>query len=115
MRILVALLAACIASVAFWSSLDRPLAAPEWKHQIRGLAYSPSHLYSESDKDNNVTDELIRRDLARLSKLTKRIRTYTVGHSHNRIPHIAREFGMKVSLGIWLRGDKTHHRSRVRR
>jgi exo-beta-1,3-glucanase (GH17 family)/cellulose synthase/poly-beta-1,6-N-acetylglucosamine synthase-like glycosyltransferase len=109
MRIIVALLAACIASVAFWSSLDRPLAAPEWKGEMRGMAYSPSHLYSEFDKDNRVTDELIRRDLAQLSKSTKRIRTYTVGAGHDRIPHVAREFGMKVSLGIWLSGDKAHN------
>jgi len=54
--------------------------------KIRGLAYSPSHLYSESDKDNNVTDELIRRDLAQLSKMTRRIRTYTVDYNHDRIP-----------------------------
>ena len=112
MRILVALLAACLASVAFWSSLDQPLAAPDWKGEIRGLAYSPSGLYSEFDKDNKVTDELIRRDLAQLSKMTKRIRTYTVDYNHNRIPYIAREFGMKVSLGIWLRGDKTYNEAR---
>ncbi len=115
MRILVALLAACIASVAFWSSLDRPLAAPDWKGQIRGLAYSPSGLYSESDKDHNVTDERIRRDLAQLSKMTRRIRTYTVDYNHHRIPYIAREYGMKVSLGIWLRGDKTYNEGEIAR
>jgi len=115
MRILVALLAACIASVAFWSSIDRPLSAPDWKGEIRGLAYSPSGLYSEFDKDNNVTDELIRRDLKQLSKMTGRIRTYTVGASHNRIPYVAREFGMKVSLGIWLGGDKTRNEAEIAR
>jgi len=106
MRILVALLAACIASVAFWSSFDQPLAAPDWKGEIRGLAYSPSGLYSEFDKDNKVTDELIRRDLAQLSKMTNRVRTYTVDFNYDRIPYIAREFGMKVSLGLWLGRDK---------
>jgi len=115
MRILVALLAACVASVAFWSSLDRPLTAPDWKGEIRGLAYSPSGLYSEFDKDNNVTDELIRRDLAQLSKMTRRIRTYTVDYNHDRIPYIAGEFGMKVSLGIWLRGDKTYNEGEIAR
>jgi hypothetical protein len=89
MRILVALLAGCIASVAFWSSLDRPLTAPDWKGEIHGLAYSPSGLYSEFDKDNKVTDELIRRDLAQLSKLTGRVRTYTVDFNYDRIPYIA--------------------------
>jgi len=115
MRILVALLAACIASVAFWSSLDRPLTAPDWKGEIRGLAYSPSGLYSEFDKDNNVTDELIRRDLKQLSTMTRRIRTYTVGANHSRIPYVAGEFGMKVSLGIWLGGDKTRNEAEIAR
>jgi len=115
MRILVALLAACIVSVAFWSSLDRPLTAPDWKGQVRGLAYSPSHLYSEFDKNTKVTDELIRRDLAQLSKMTKRIRTYTVDYNHDRIPYIAKEFGMKVSLGIWLRGDKAYNEREIAR
>ena len=106
MRILVALLAACLASVAFWSSLDQPLTAPDWRGEIRGLAYSPSGLYSEFDKDNEVTDEMIRRDLAQLSKMTDRVRTYTVDFNYDRVPYVAREFGMKVSLGIWLGGDK---------
>lgn len=115
MRILVALLAACIVSVAFWSSLDRPLTAPDWKGPVRGLAYSPSHLYSELDKNTKVTDELIRRDLAQLSKTTNRIRTYTVDYNHHRIPYIAKEFGMKVSLGIWLRGDKAYNEGEIAR
>ena len=115
MRILVALLAACIASVAFWSSLDRPLAAPDWKGKVRGLAYSPSGLYSEFDKDNNVTDELIRRDLKQLSRMTRRVRTYTVDYNHDRIPYVARELGMKVSLGIWLRGDKAYNEGEIAR
>ncbi len=113
MRILVALLGACIASVVFWSSLDRPLTAPDLKGEIRGLAYSPSGLYSDSGED--VTDELIRRDLAQLSKMTKRVRTYTVDFNYDRIPYIAREFGMKVSLGIWLGRDKTYNERQIAR
>ncbi|MBL8628281.1 MAG: glycosyltransferase, partial [Rhodospirillaceae bacterium] len=104
MRILVALFAVCIASAAFWMSLDKPLSAPDWKGEIGGLAYSPSHLYTEDQKDNALTDTMIRRDLEQLSQMTKRIRTYTVGHGQDRIPYIAKEFGLKVALGIWL-GD----------
>lgn len=115
MRILIALLATCIVSAAFWASLDRPLDAPAWNGQIRGLAYSPSRLYSEADKDTKVTDALIRRDLRQLSKMTKRIRTYTVDYNHHRIPYVAREFGMKVSLGLWLRGDKTYNEGEIAR
>ncbi len=115
MRILFALLAVCLTSVIFWASLDQPLSAPDWKGQIRGIAYSPSHLYAEEDKDQDVTDELIRRDLAQLSKMTKRIRTYTVDYNHDRIPYIAKEFGMKVALGLWLREDKTYNEAEIER
>src|SRR5205085_1277641 len=62
MRILLALLVVCAASAGLWASLDRPLNAPDWTGQLKGVSYSPSHLYSENDKDQNVTDELIRRD-----------------------------------------------------
>jgi cellulose synthase/poly-beta-1,6-N-acetylglucosamine synthase-like glycosyltransferase/exo-beta-1,3-glucanase (GH17 family) len=115
MRIIVALLAVCIASATFWASLDKPLSAPDWTGEVRGLAYSPSRLYSEKDKDENVTEELIRRDLAQLSTMTKRIRTYTVDYNHDRIPYVAKEFGMKVSLGIWLRGDKDYNETEIAR
>ncbi len=104
MRILVALLAVCIGSAAFWMSLDKPLSAPDWKGEIGGLAYSPSHFYTEDDKDNSLTEAMIRRDLEQLSQMTKRIRTYTVGYGQDRIPYIAKEYGLKVALGIWL-GD----------
>ena len=69
MRILVALFAVCIASAAFWMSLDKPLTAPDWKGEIGGLAYSPSHLYTEDQKDNALTDAMIRRDLEQLSQM----------------------------------------------
>ncbi|MSO97071.1 MAG: glycosyltransferase [Rhodospirillaceae bacterium] len=115
MRILVALLTVCLASAVLWASFDRPLSAPDWKGEIRGIAYSPSHLYSEQDKDDNVTDALIRADLAQLSKLTKHIRTYTVDYNHDRIPYIAKEFGMRVSLGLWLREDKAYNEAEIGR
>ncbi|MDX2221488.1 MAG: hypothetical protein SFV21_01990, partial [Rhodospirillaceae bacterium] len=115
MRIFSALLIVCLGAAGFWASLDKPLLAPEWTGEIGGLAYSPSHLYTERDKDENVTDELIRRDLAQLSTMTRRIRTYTVDYNHDRIVDIAPEYGMKVSLGLWLRGDKAYNETEIAR
>lgn len=104
MRILIALLVMCVGSATFWASLDKPLPAPEWRGEITGIAYSPSRLYTETDKDENLTEEMIRSDLDQLSKMTQRIRTYTVGYGQDRIPYIAKDYGMKVAVGIWL-GD----------
>ncbi len=113
MRILIALVLVCFGSVALWASLDRPLDAPDWRGQFKGVSYSPSHLYTETDKNERVTEELLRQDLEQLVKHTKRVRTYTVSYGHDRIPYIAKELGMKVSLGIWLGGDETWNEAEI--
>jgi len=107
MRILVALLVACLASASLWASLDRPLDAPDWKGQFKGVSYSPSHIYTEEQLAAGIAPEIIRRDLEQLSGVTKRVRTYTVDRGQDVVPYIAKEFGMKVTLGIWLSGEKT--------
>jgi len=110
MRILIALLVVCVGSAAFWASLDHRLNAPDWRGQLKGVSYTPSHLYTDADHNEHITDAIIRRDLAQLSTVTNRVRTYQMGvdgygsRGSDRIPYIAKEFGMKVSLGIWL-GD----------
>ena len=83
--------------------------------EIRGLAYSPSAFTRNPTRTTKVTDEMIRRDLAQLSKMTGRVRTYTVDYNEDRIPYIAKEFGMKVSLGLWFRGDKTYNEREIAR
>jgi exo-beta-1,3-glucanase (GH17 family)/cellulose synthase/poly-beta-1,6-N-acetylglucosamine synthase-like glycosyltransferase len=93
------------AVVSFWASLDRPLTAPDWSGPIKGLSYSPAGLYSEADKDKVVSEAVLRRDLEQLAKVTPRIRTYEMSNGRDRIPAIAKDLGLKVSLGIWLSGD----------
>jgi cellulose synthase/poly-beta-1,6-N-acetylglucosamine synthase-like glycosyltransferase/exo-beta-1,3-glucanase (GH17 family) len=105
MRILIALLVICVGSAAFWANMDRPMQAPDWSGEVRGLAYSPSHTYTVAQDKAGVSEERIRSDLATLSKYTNRIRTYNVDKGLDRIPYIAKDFGMKVSLGIWLSDD----------
>src|SRR5689334_14762688 len=115
MRILIALLVVCVGSAAFWASLDHRLDAPDWEGQFKGVSYSPSHLYTEHEKDTKLTDDMIRRDLEQLSHVTKRIRTYTVSYHQDRIPAIAKEFGLKVSLGIWLNDNLKHNDEEIAR
>ena len=80
MRILIALLAVCLGSAVLWASLDRPLDAPDWRGEMKGMSYSPSGLYDESQLEEGVPEAVIRQDLERMSTMTKRIRTYTVDH-----------------------------------
>ena len=53
----------------------------------------------------HITPEQIDRDLAQLSQITGHIRTYTVDGGMDKVPEIARRYGMTVSLGIWISPD----------
>jgi exo-beta-1,3-glucanase (GH17 family)/cellulose synthase/poly-beta-1,6-N-acetylglucosamine synthase-like glycosyltransferase len=103
-RIALALMLVVGASVLFWASQDYVVIAPDWDGQVRGITYSPSHLFTKKDADS-VTPEQIDRDLAQISKLTGRVRTYTVSYGLERVPEIARRYGLTVSLGLWIGPD----------
>ena len=111
LRIAVALAMVVGASVLFWTSRDYSVTAPEWDGQVRGIAYSPSHQFSVRDT-RNVTPEHISRDLEQLSHITNHIRTYTVDGGMDKVPEIARRYGMTVSLGIWISPDMERMSSR---
>ncbi|MBN9558987.1 MAG: beta-(1-3)-glucosyl transferase, partial [Alphaproteobacteria bacterium] len=103
-RIALALVFVVAASMLFWASRDYAVIAPDWDGQVRGLSYSPSHLFTEKDH-RHVSPERIDRDMAQLSQLTGHIRTYTVSGGLDRVPEIARRYGLTVSLGIWIGTD----------
>src|ERR1700742_3100156 len=103
-RIAIALFFVVSASALFWASRDYAVIAPDWDGQVRGISYSPSHLFTHKD-EKSVTSEQIDRDMAQLSKLTGHIRTYTVDKGLDQVPSIARRYGLTVSLGIWIGSD----------
>jgi exo-beta-1,3-glucanase (GH17 family)/cellulose synthase/poly-beta-1,6-N-acetylglucosamine synthase-like glycosyltransferase len=103
-RIAIALLLVVGASALFWASQDYAVIAPDWDGQVRGIAYNPSHLFTKKDHDW-TSPEQIDRDLAQISQITARVRTYTVANGLDRVPEIARRYGMTVSLGLWIGPD----------
>jgi len=112
LRIVIALAMVVSASALFWTSRDYTVSAPEWDGQVRGIAYSPSRQFSVQDQ-KHITPEHISRDLAQLSRLTSRIRTYTVDGGMDKVPEIARRFGMTVSLGIWISPDMEKNEEQI--
>ena len=104
MRIVIALLVACGLSVMAWASLDRPLSAPDWTGDIRGVAYNPSSVYTNAQRLEGYSEASIDADLEQLSGITNRVRTYAVDPGLDLLPSHARTHGVKVSLGLWL-GD----------
>ncbi len=104
LRIAVALLLVVSASALFWASRDYTVMAPEWDGLVRGVTYYPSHTY-DSAQLKHVPPERIDDDMAELSRFTGHIRTYTVNYGLDKVPEIARRYGLTVSLGIWIGAD----------
>ncbi|MGA7713265.1 MAG: glycosyltransferase family 2 protein [Rhizomicrobium sp.] len=104
LRIAVALCLVVGASALFWASRDYTVVAPDWDGQVRGVTYYPSHTFSES-QHKHVSAERLDADMAQLSRITGHVRTYTVSGGLDKVPEIARRYGLTVSLGIWIGPD----------
>ncbi|MGH6876424.1 MAG: cellulose synthase, partial [Rhizomicrobium sp.] len=104
LRIAVALLLVVGASVLFWASQDYAVIAPNWDGQVRGIAYEPSHQFARSEH-HWTSPEQIDRDLRQIAQITGRVRTYTVADGLDRVPEIARRYGLTVSIGLWIGPD----------
>ncbi|MCE9523102.1 MAG: glycosyltransferase, partial [Alphaproteobacteria bacterium] len=112
MRRVTALALVSLATLATWFSLDAPIEAPDWAGKARGLAYNPSGLYEWTSQDA-VSGEHIRSDLKELSRITSRVRTYSVSQGLDQVVAIAGEFGMKVTPGAWLNADREHNAQEI--
>jgi glucan 1,3-beta-glucosidase len=96
---------AAIASAAYWIRLGVPVelaAAPGGR--IACVSYAPFRKAGESPfTPGYVADpRRIDEDLKALSRRFDCVRTYSVGQGLDRVPEVARRYGMKVLLGAWL-------------
>jgi exo-beta-1,3-glucanase (GH17 family)/cellulose synthase/poly-beta-1,6-N-acetylglucosamine synthase-like glycosyltransferase len=103
-RIALALVLVVSASALFWASRDYAVIAPDWDGQVRGISYTPSRLFTPKDHEW-TSPEQIDRDMAQISQITGHIRTYSVSNGLDRVPEIARRYGLTVTLGIFIGPD----------
>ncbi|MET1077576.1 MAG: glycosyltransferase [Pseudomonas sp.] len=97
----------------FWALYNRPVTAPEWPEQISGYSYSPFRADQNPQQNRYPNDEQIRDDLELLSKQTDSIRIYSVDGTLDQIPRIAEEFGLRVTLGIWISPDQERNEREI--
>ena len=101
-------LVACL-HAGVWSLLQRQHVAPNITGQLASVSYSPYSRSQHPDYGDRPTDAQIRADLKLLSLYTRTIRTYSSTGGVEKVAGIAAEFGLKVTLGIWL--DKNENRN----
>jgi exo-beta-1,3-glucanase (GH17 family) len=104
MRAIVAgLLLVTAVHAAAWGLLREQQEAPDFKGILRSVSYSPLDGNARPDAGK------IRADLKRLAPLTRAIRLYSSTEGAERVPPIAAEFGLKVTVGAWI--DKNYDRN----
>ena len=112
-----ALSLAALASLAGWWMLGRPVALPDAPtSRIACVSYAPFRDAGKSPLDASafVDAERVDADLRALSQRFDCVRTYSQGQGLGAVPRIARRYGMKVLLGIWLGQDPQANDEQIR-
>jgi len=103
---LVACLHACV-----WAIWQSQASAPNIEGVLNSVSYSPFHSSAHPDDGGSrPTEAQIRADLKTIAPYTNAIRLYSSTGGVEMVPPIAAEFGLKVTVGIWL--DKNQERNK---
>src|SRR5262249_39177013 len=107
MRSVVAVVAliSCV-HAGLWAFLHQRQTVPNIDGPLASISYAPYTRWQDPNKGDRPTVEQIRSDLRMLSPYTRTVRTYSSTGGVELVPSIAAEFGMKVTVGIWLDNGK---------
>ena len=104
----VGVLVACI-HAGVWAVSRDVVSAPNFSGQLRSVSYTPFDGSAHPDSGRRSTAEQIRADLKAITPYTRMVRTYSSTGGAELVPEIAREFGLRVSVGAWI--DKNTNRN----
>src|ERR1700676_1642959 len=94
---------------AMWGLLRDKQQAPDFKGILPSVSYAPFEGTAHPDVDNIPSVEKIRADLKTLAPLTRAIRLSSSTEGNERVPQVANEVGLKVTVGAWI--DKNTDRN----
>src|ERR1043166_2870824 len=94
-----------------WALVQQKSSVPNIDGPLASVSYSPYSASQHPDHGDRPTAAQIRADLKLLSPYTRALRTYSSTGGVEMVPGIAAEFGLKVTIGIWI--DKRSEERRV--
>src|SRR6202047_2013751 len=114
MSIVTVVLILCLVAVlhlAFWGLAEPRSAAALVEGKLASVSYN--RFAKPSSVDLALSEAPIRADLAAIAKQAKAIRTYASTKGLERVPEIAAEFGLAVTLGIWIDKDEARNEREI--
>ena len=98
----VGVIAVACAHAGVWTVARTIGSAPNFDGQLASMSYTPFDGSAHPDSGTQTTAEQIRADLKAIAPYTRMIRTYSSTGGAEQIPEVAREFGLRVSVGAWV-------------
>ena len=99
--VVVALVACLHAGV--WALRQTQASAPGFDGILNSVSYSPFTTAVHPDLEGSrPPEERIRAELKAIAPYARAVRLYSSTGGVEQVPKIAAEFGLKVTLGIWL-------------
>ena len=102
--VFVGVLIACI-HASVWAVSRDIISAPAINGQLASVSYTPFDTHPDGARPSSP--EQIRADLKAIAPYTRMVRTYSSTGGAELVPEVAREFGLRVSVGAWIDGSGT--------
>jgi exo-beta-1,3-glucanase (GH17 family) len=107
-------LLACLHAGA-WAVWQTQVSAPSYDDTLSSVSYSPFRGSAHPDDGGTRPSEAqIRSDLKTIAPYTRTIRLYSSTGGVGMVPAIANEFGLKVTLGVWLDRNAQRNEREIR-
>jgi cellulose synthase/poly-beta-1,6-N-acetylglucosamine synthase-like glycosyltransferase/exo-beta-1,3-glucanase (GH17 family) len=97
--------------LAVWDLAEPRIAAADFGEQLASVSYN--RFAKPTSVDLGVPDARIRADLIAIAKPAKSVRTYASTQGLERVPEIAAELGLTVTLGIWIDKDEARNEREI--
>lgn len=102
------------AHVGLWHFTKTEVPAPDFSGPLTSVSYTPFDGSAHPDSGTRTTQAQVRQDLGAIARSTRAIRTYSSTGGSEIIPQIAKEYGLKVSVGAWIDRDDARNERELR-
>jgi cellulose synthase/poly-beta-1,6-N-acetylglucosamine synthase-like glycosyltransferase/exo-beta-1,3-glucanase (GH17 family) len=103
-------LVACM-HLAYWALKNPNTTAPSVEDKLPSVSYNR---FAEQTPDGlKIPEARIRTDLTAIAAHAKAVRTYASTQGLERVPGIAAELGMTVTLGVWIDKDEARNQREI--
>ncbi|MEE9396946.1 MAG: glycosyltransferase [Methylococcales bacterium] len=94
-----------IANLFFWTYVNRPDKVQSWEGPMMGVTFNPARRHHNPQKGIFPSEVEINEDLSLLKGKVHAVRTYSVANGLDRVPALAAQHDLNVTVGAWISND----------